>query len=232
MSKTMKVTVPEMPPLEREMIALRIANMLEDGSYVNLGIGIPTLVSNWIEGRDIIIQSEIGMLKCGPLAEEGEQDQDRINASCQFVNEMQGTSYFSVETSFAMIRGGRMDVAVLGALQVSAKGDLAGWNNPARGLGKTGNIGGSMDLAVGARKLIVAMEHFTPAGGPKILADCTYPLTAKGCVDVIVTNYALIEVTPLGLVLKEAIPGISAEDVQKMTAAPLTVAEDFHEMEL
>jgi 3-oxoacid CoA-transferase B subunit len=232
MSKMNKVVVPEMPPLEREMIALRIANMLEDGCYVNLGIGIPTLVSNWIEGRDIIIQSEIGMLKCGPLAEEGEQDQDRINASCQFVYEMPGSCYFNVETSFAMIRGGRMDVAVLGALQVSAKGDLAGWNNPARGLGKTGNIGGSMDLAVGAAKLIVAMEHFTPAGEPKILDVCTYPLTAKECVDVIVTNYALIEVTPKGMVLKEAIPGVSAEDIQKMTAAPLIVAEDFHEMEL
>jgi len=232
MSKIMKVTVPEMPPLEREMIALRIANMLEDGSYVNLGIGIPTLVSNWIEGRDIILQSEIGMLKCGPLAEEGEHDQDLINASCQFVRDMPGTSYFNVETSFAMIRGGRMDVAVLGALQVSARGDLAGWNNPARGLGKTGNIGGSMDLAVGAKKLIVAMEHVTPAGHPKILEACTYPLTAKGCVDVIVTNYALIEVTPKGLLLKEAIPGVSAEDVQKMTAAPLIIAEDFHEMEL
>ena len=232
MSKIIKVKVPEMPPLEREMIALRIAHMLEDGAYVNLGIGIPTLVSNWIEGRDIIIQSEIGMLKCGPLAEEGEQDQDRINASCQFVRDMPGTSYFNVETSFAMIRGGRMDVAVLGALQVSAKGDLAGWNNPARGLGKTGNIGGSMDLAVGARKLIVAMEHITPAGEPKILADCTYPLTAKACVDVIVTNFAVIEVTPQGLVLREAIPGVSAQDVQKMTAAPLIIAEDFHEMEL
>ena len=232
MSKMMKITVPGMPPLEREMIALRIANMLQDGSYVNLGIGIPTLVSNWIEGRDIIIQSEIGMLKCGALAEEGEQDQDRINASCQFVHDMPGTSYFNVETSFAMIRGGRMDVAVLGALQVSAKGDLAGWNNPARGLGKTGNIGGSMDLAVGARKLIVAMEHFTPAGEPKIMDVCTYPLTAKACVDVIVTNYALIEVTPKGLLLKEAIPGVSAQDMQKMTGAPLIIAEDFHEMEL
>ncbi len=232
MSKMSKVVVPEMPPLEREMIALRIANMLEDGAYVNLGIGIPTLVSNWIEGRDVIIQSEIGILKCGPLAEEGEQDQDRINASCQFIHELPGSSYFNVETSFAMIRGGRMDVAVLGALQVSAKGDLAGWNNPARGLGKTGNIGGSMDLAVGAVKLIVAMEHFTLTGEPKILEACAYPLTAKECVDVIVTNYALIEVTPKGLVLKEAIPGITVEDVQKMTAAKLIVADDFHEMEL
>ncbi len=232
MSKIMKITLPGMPPLEREMIALRIANMLEDGAYVNLGIGIPTLVSNWIEGRDIIIQSEIGMLKCGPLAEEGEIDQDRINASCQFVRDMPGTSYFNVETSFAMIRGGCMDVAVLGALQVSARGDLAGWNTPARGLGKRGNIGGSMDLAVGAKKVIVAMEHFTTNGEPKILTECSYPLTAKACVDVIVTNYALIEVTAKGLVLREAIPGVSAEEVQKMTAAPLIVAEDFHEMEL
>ena len=232
MSKLSKVVIPEMPPLEREMIALRIANMLEDGSYVNLGIGIPTLVSNWIEGRDIIIQSEIGMLKCGPLAEEGEIDQDRINASCQFVHDLPGSSYFNVETSFAMIRGGRMDVAVLGALQVSAKGDLAGWNNPARGLGKMGNIGGSMDLAVGAKKVIIAMEHFTNEGEPKILDKCTYPLTAKECVDVIVTNYAVIEVTPKGLVLREAIPGVAPEDVQKMTGAPLLVAADFKEMEL
>ena len=232
MSKMSKVVVPEIPPLEREMIALRIANMLEDGSYVNLGIGIPTLVSNWIEGRDIIIQSEIGMLKCGPLAEEATIEQDRINASCQYICDMPGSSYFNIETSFAMIRGGRMDVAVLGALQVSAKGDLAGWNNPSRGLGKVGNIGGSMDLAVGARKVIVAMEHFTTDGDPKIVFECTYPLTAKNCVGVIVTNYALIGITEKGLMLKEAIPGVTAEDVQRMTAAPLLIADDFHEMDL
>jgi 3-oxoacid CoA-transferase B subunit len=232
MSVMKKVAIPEMPPLEREMIALRIANMLEDGTYVNLGIGIPTLVSNWIEGRDIILQAEIGMLKCGPLAEEGNIEQDRINASCQYVCDMPGASYFGIETSFAMIRGGRMDVAVLGALQVSAKGDLAGWNNPSRGLGKVGNIGGSMDLAVGAKKVVIAMEHFTTDGEPKIVEECTYPLTAKACVDVIVTNFAVIEVTPKGLVLKEGIPGITAEDIQKMTAAPLIVADDFHEMEL
>jgi 3-oxoacid CoA-transferase subunit B len=232
MSVMKKVAAPQMPPLEREMIALRIANMLEDGTYVNLGIGIPTLVSNWIEGRDIILQAEIGMLKCGPLAEEGNIEQDRINASCQYVCDMPGASYFGIETSFAMIRGGRMDVAVLGALQVSAKGDLAGWNNPSRGLGKVGNIGGSMDLAVGAKKVVIAMEHFTTDGEPKIVTECTYPLTAKACVDVIVTNYALIEVTPKGLLLKEGIPGVTAEDIQKMTAAPLIVANDFHEMEL
>lgn len=125
-----------------------------------------------------------------------------------------------------------MDVAVLGALQVSARGDLAGWNNPSRGLGKVGNIGGSMDLAVGAKKLIVAMEHFTNTGEAKIVEECTYPLTAKACVDVIVTNYAVIEVTPRGLVLKETVPGLTPEDVQKMTAAPLIVSDDFKEMEL
>lgn len=233
MSETVKkIVLPEVPPLEREIIALRVASMLEDGSYVNLGIGIPTLVSNWIEGRDIILQSEIGMLKCGPLAEGDMIDQDRINASCQFVLDLPGTSYFPIETSFAMIRGGRMDVAVLGALQVSARGDLAGWNNPARGLGRVGNIGGSMDLAVGAKKVIIAMEHVTTGGEAKIVQECTYPLTAKSCVDMIVTNYAVIEVTPKGLLLKEAIPGVMPEDVQKMTDAPLIVAEDFHEMEL
>ncbi|MBN1382416.1 MAG: 3-oxoacid CoA-transferase subunit B [Deltaproteobacteria bacterium] len=213
------------------MIALRIANMLEDGSYVNLGIGIPTLVSNWIEGRDINLQSEIGMLKCGPLAEDEEIEQDRINASCEFVMELPGSSYFDIGTSFAMIRGGHIDVAVLGALQVSASGDLAGWNNPARGMGAVGNIGGSMDLAVGAKKVIVAMDHVTVDGKAKILTECTYSLTAKACVDVIVTNYALIEVTPEGLVLKEAIDGVTAEDVQNMTAAPLIIADDFKEME-
>ena len=232
MNKLTKVVIPEMPPLEREMIALRIANMLEDGSYVNLGIGIPTLVSNWIEGRDIILQSEVGMLKCGPLSDEDNIEPDRINASCQYVCDLPGSSYFGIETSFAMIRGGCMDVAVLGALQVSASGDLAGWNNPSRGHAKLGNIGGSMDLAVGAKKVITAMEHFTTDGAPKIVMECTYPLTAKACVDMIVTNYAVIEVTPKGLVLKEGIPGVTAEDIQKMTAAPLIVAYDFHEMQL
>jgi 3-oxoacid CoA-transferase B subunit len=232
MIKKSKIVIPGVPPLDREMMALRIANMLEDGSYVNLGIGIPTLVSNWLHGRDIVVQSEIGMLKCGPLSEECEIDQDRINASCQFVQDLPGSAYFNMETSFAMIRGGRMDVAVLGALQVSEKGDLAGWNNPARGLGKLGNIGGSMDLAVGARKLIVAMEHLTAGGEPKILDKCTYPLTAEACVNIIVTNYAVIEVTHEGLLLKEIIPGLTPEDVQNMTAAPLRISRDVCEMAL
>lgn len=229
---TKKITVPDIAGLSRELIALRVSSELNDGTYVNLGIGIPTLVSNWIEGRDIILQSEIGMLKTGALAEGNDIDQDRINASCQPVLELPGSCYFSSEVSFAMIRGGRMDVAVLGALQVSARGDLAGWNTPSRGLGKLGNIGGSMDLALGAKRLIVAMEHVTNTGEPKILKECTYPLTAKECVDLIVTNYAVIEVTPEGLLLKEVYPGLTVKDIQNMTAAPLIVAKDLREIAL
>jgi 3-oxoacid CoA-transferase subunit B len=227
-----KMVVPDIQGLSRELIALRVANELQDGTYVNLGIGIPTLVSNWIEGRDIILQTEVGMLKCGPLAEGDNIDQDRINASCQAILEMPGCSFFTSEVSFAMIRGGYMDVACLGAFQVSEKGDLAGWSTPARGLGNLGNIGGSMDLAIGAKKLIVAMEHVTNNGEAKILKECTYPLTAKGCVDLIVTNYAMIEVTPDGLLLKEVYPGLTPEVIQKMTDAPLKVADDLQELML
>lgn len=217
----------------RELIALRIANDLADGSYVNLGIGIPTLVSNWIEGRDIILQAEIGMLNTGPLATEDEIDQDCINASCQPVTEMPGCCYFSDCESFAMIRGGYMDVAVLGALQVSEKGDLAGWNNPDRGFPEhVGNIGGSMDLAVGARKVIAAMEHVTTKGDYKIVKKCTYPITAVGVVKMIVTDLAVMEVTDKGLLLKEVAPGLTAEDVQSVTEPKLIISPDLKEMAL
>lgn len=219
--------------VERELIALRIANELADGSYVNLGIGIPTLVSNWIEGRDIILQAEIGMLNTGPLATEDEIDQDCINASCQPVTEMPGCCYFSDCESFAMIRGGYMDVAVLGALQVSERGDLAGWNNPERGFPEhVGNIGGSMDLAVGARKVIAAMEHVTTKGDFKIVKKCTYPVTAVNVVKMIVTDLAVMEVTDQGLVLKEVAPGLTAEDIQSVTEPKLIIAPDLKEMAL
>jgi 3-oxoacid CoA-transferase B subunit len=209
----------------RELIALRIANDLQDGTYVNLGIGIPTLVSNWIEGRDIVLQAEIGMLNTGPLAAEGEIDQDCINASCQAVKELPG--------SLAMIRGGYMDVAVLGALQVSEKGDLAGWNNPERGFPEhIGNIGGSMDLAVGARKVIVAMEHVTTKGDYKVVKKCTYPVTAVGVVKMIVTDLAVMEITDKGLVLKEVAPGLTAENVQSVTEPKLIISPDLKEMAL
>jgi 3-oxoacid CoA-transferase subunit B len=219
--------------LSRELMALRIANELEDGTYVNLGIGIPTLVSNWIEGRDIVLQAEIGMLNTGPLARENEIDQDLINASCQPVTELPGCCFFSAGDSFGMIRGGYMDVAVLGAMQVSAKGDLAGWNNPERGFpGHIGNIGGSMDLAVGARKVIVAMIHVTNSGEPKIVKECTYPITATRVVKLIVTDLAVIEVTAKGLLLKEVAPGLTAADVQSVTEPRLIVSSDLKEIDL
>jgi 3-oxoacid CoA-transferase subunit B len=219
--------------LSRELIALRIANELEDGTYVNLGIGIPTLVSNWIEGRDIVLQAEIGMLNTGPLAAQGQVDQDLINASCQPVTEMPGTCYFSDCESFAMIRGGYMDVAVLGALQASEKGDLAGWNNPERGFPEhIGNIGGSMDLAVGARKVIIAMEHTTRNGDFKIVKKCTYPVTAVGVVKLIVTDLAVIDVTYNGLVLREVAPGLTPEEVQSVTEPKLIISPDLREIQL
>jgi 3-oxoacid CoA-transferase B subunit len=226
-------TKKKLEGLSRELMALRIANELEDGTYVNLGIGIPTLVSNWIEGRDIVLQAEIGMLNTGPLAGPGEVDQDLINASCQPVIELPGACYFSNTESFAMIRGGYMDVAVLGALQVSEKGDLAGWNNPGRGLPEgTGNIGGSMDLAVGARKVIVAMIQTTSEGEFKIVKECTYPLTALGVVKLIVTDLAVIEVTEGGLMLKEVAPGITAADVQSVTEPRLIISPELKEIQL
>ena len=218
--------------LSRELMALRVANELEDGTYVNLGIGIPTLVSDWIEGRDIVLQSENGMLNTGPLATQADVEQDLINASCQPVTELPGTCYFSNCESFAMIRGGYMDAAILGALQVSEKGDLAGWQNPSRGLPENiGNIGGSMDLAVGARKVIVAMMHLTNDGAPKIVKKCTYPLTAQGVVDLIVTDLAVISVTPKGLVLEEVAAGLTAEDIQSVTEAKLIVSPDLMEIQ-
>jgi 3-oxoacid CoA-transferase subunit B len=219
--------------LSRELMALRIANELEDGTYVNLGIGIPTLVSDWIEGRDIVLQAELGMLNIGPLASQEEVEQDLINASCQPVTQLPGACFFSENESFAMIRGGYMDTAVLGALQVSEKGDLAGWQNPGRGLPEDiGNIGGSMDLAVGARKVIVAMIHTTNDGEYKIRKKCTYPLTAQGVVDLIVTDLAVIDVTPEGLVLREVAPTITAADVQSVTEPKLIISPDLKEIQL
>jgi len=218
--------------LSRELMALRVANELEDGTYVNLGIGIPTLVSDWIEGRDIVLQAELGMLNTGPLASQTEVEQDLINASCQPVTELPGSCYFSENESFAMIRGGYMDVAVLGALQVSEKGDLAGWQNPGRGLpDDIGNIGGSMDLAVGARKVIIAMMHITNDGQYKIVRECSYPLTARAVVDLIVTDLSVIEVTPKGLLLREVASGLTAEDVQSVTESELIISPDLSEIQ-
>jgi len=218
--------------LPREIIALRVSKEIEDNSYVNLGIGIPTLVSNWLEGRDVILQSEIGMLKTGSLAEGDAIDQDLINASCQPVLEANGTVYFDISESFAMIRGGHVDVTVMGAFQVNESGDFASWLNPSRGLNGVGNIGGSMDLAVGAKKLFIAMEHTTNDGAPKIVRQLTYPATARKKVNMIFTDLAVIEVTNRGLLLKEIYPGLTAENVQSVTEPRLIVAPDLREIEL
>jgi 3-oxoacid CoA-transferase B subunit len=218
--------------LPREIIALRVSKEIEDGSYVNLGIGIPTLVSNWLEGRDVILQAEIGMLKTGPLAEESDLDQDLINASCQGVTELPGSVYFDLTESFAMIRGGHVDATVMGAFQVNAQGDFASWYNPARGLSGVGNVGGSMDLAVGAKKLMIAMEHTTTDGEPKIVRELTYPATAQKKVHLIFTDLAVIEVTKEGLLLKEIYPGLTSEDIQSVTGPKLLIAADLKEIEL
>jgi 3-oxoacid CoA-transferase B subunit len=217
--------------LSRELIALRVASELEDGTYVNLGIGIPTLVSDWIEGRDIVLQSEIGMLKTGPLATGDDVNQDLINASCQAVTELPGTSYFDIAESFGMIRGGHIDVAIMGALQVNVRGDYAGWSNPARGL-LVGNIGGSMDLCAGAKKLFIAMEHTTRDGEYKIVNELSYPATALGRVSMLFTDLAVIEITPKGMVLLEVAPGLTPKDVQSVTEPKLIISKDLKEIEL
>jgi 3-oxoacid CoA-transferase subunit B len=218
--------------LPREIIALRISKEIEDNSYVNLGIGIPTLVSNWLEGRDVILQSEIGMLKTGNIAEGDDVDQDLINASCQAVTEIPGSSYFDICESFAMIRGGHVDITVMGAFQVNEEGDFASWMNPSRGLSGVGNVGGSMDLAVGAKKLFIAMEHTTNKGEPKLVSKLIYPATAKKKVQKIFTDLAVIEVTPEGLVLKEIYPGLTPEDIQSVTEPTLIIAPDLKDIEL
>jgi 3-oxoacid CoA-transferase B subunit len=218
--------------LPRELIALRLSHDVPEGAYVNLGIGIPTLLSNWMEGRNILLQSEIGMIKSGPIAEGEAIDQDLINASCQPVTEVAGSVYFDICESFAMIRGGHVDLTVMGAFQVSAKGDFASWNSPGRGLGAVGNIGGSMDLAAGAKKLFIAMEHTTPQGEPKILRELTYPATGKGRVNRIYTDLAVIAVTAEGLLLEEIYPGLAPEDLQSVTGAALIVSPSLKEIEL
>jgi 3-oxoacid CoA-transferase B subunit len=217
--------------LSRELIALRVANELEDGTYANLGIGIPTLVSDWIEGRDITLQSEIGMLKTGPLAMTEDVDQDLINASCQPVTALPGSCYFDICESFGMIRGGHIDVAVMGALQINERGDYAGWSNPARGL-FVGNIGGSMDLCAGAKKLFIAMEHTTHDGDYKVVKELSYPATAMGRVCMLFTDLAVIEITPEGMVLKEVMAGLTPDEVQSVTEPKLIISPDLKEMAL
>ncbi len=217
-------------PLEREIIAMRAAREFQDGYVVNLGIGIPTLASNFIpEGRTVIFHSEGGVLGYGPIVEDDEGDVDLINAGGQFVAPTPGMSFFNTADAFAMIRGGHIDVTVLGALQVSERGDLANWMLPDRGIG---NVGGAMDLAAGAKRIVAVMEHTTREGEPKIVSKCSYPLTGLECVDLVVTDLAVVEVTPQGLVLREIAPGYTAEGVQAVTEPKLIVSPDLKEIEL
>ncbi len=216
--------------LDRDTIAMRVAKEFQDDDIVNLGAGIPTLCASYMpEGRDVILQSENGVLYYGPLAQANEESPDLINASGEFVTPRQGMAFFSSGDAFNMIRGGHVDIAVLGGYQVSERGDLANWMIPSR---KSGNIGGAMDLVTGCKKVIVAMEHTTRDGGPKLVKRCAYPLTGNRCVKLVVTDLAVVEVTEKGFLLLEVAPGFTPEEIQDKSEATLIVSPDLKEIEL
>jgi 3-oxoacid CoA-transferase subunit B len=216
--------------LTKEQIAQRIAQELKDGYYVNLGIGIPTLVANYIPERmQVILQSENGILGMGQFPTEAEVDADLINAGKQTVTVVQGASFFDSATSFAMIRGGHVDLTVLGAFEVSEKGDIASWKIPGK---MVKGMGGAMDLVASAKNIIVAMQHTSPSGQSKLLKECTLPLTGVACVKKIVTNLAVLEVTPDGFRLLERAPGVSIDEIRNATEGTLIVDGEVGEMGL